>query len=198
MRNGFLQLAHRAPRRYLVVDAGQPPEAVAAAVRERLEPMLPLTAEQQEQAEREQAEAEERARLLAEKEAAEREAAAEKARAEKAEAQRLAAERRAEERARREQGKQEQAQAKAAEEAARREEQERLAAERERERVAAEQVDVAAHEEALRRRHGTDAQDAATTARIPSVQQRTTRTRRLDDEIFSLSDPDADDPWDPR
>ncbi len=198
VRNGFLQMARRAPRRYLVVDAGQPPEVVAAAVRERLEPMLPLTAEQQELAERERVEAEERARLLAEKEAAEREAAAERARAEKAEAQRLAAERRAEERAGREQDKQEQAQAKAAEEAARREEQERLAAERERERVAAEQVDVAAHEEALRRRHDTDAQDAATTARIPSVQQRSPRTRRLDDEIFSLSDPDADDPWDPR
>ncbi len=199
VRHGFLQMAHRAPRRYLVVDASQPAEVVAAAVRERLEPMLPLTAQQQEQAERERREAEERARLEAERQQAEREAAAEKARADKAEAQRLAAERKAEQRAQREREQLEEQERRAVEDARRRQQEAREQAERERERARQSEVDVAAHEEALRRRHRAGEQDAARTAQLPAVgTSPTTRTRRLDDEIFSLSDPDADDPWDPR
>jgi dTMP kinase len=41
VREGFLDLAGAAPERYLVLDAGLPPEQVHAAVRARLEPLLP-------------------------------------------------------------------------------------------------------------------------------------------------------------
>ncbi len=205
VRHGFLQLAHRAPRRYLVVDAARSTEQVAAAVRERLEPMLPLTSDQQEQLERERLEAEGQARARAAREQAEREAAAEKEQQEKADALRLVAEKKAVERARREQARQADQERRAAEEARRREEQAQqqaqltqVQAERAQQRAHQDHADVAAHEEALRRRHRTDEHDAATTAQMPSVRQPLTRTRALDDEIFSLSDPDADDPWEPR
>ncbi len=41
VRQGFLDLAGQAPERYLVVPAGQSPEVVAVAVRERVAPLLP-------------------------------------------------------------------------------------------------------------------------------------------------------------
>lgn len=41
VRRSFLDLAGREPERYLVVDGSQSPDAVAAAVRARLEPQLP-------------------------------------------------------------------------------------------------------------------------------------------------------------
>jgi dTMP kinase len=41
VREAFLDLAAAAPERYVVVDAGLPTEAVHAAVRRRLEPLLP-------------------------------------------------------------------------------------------------------------------------------------------------------------
>jgi dTMP kinase len=81
VREQFLQLARRSGARHLVVDATRPADEVAAQIRERLAPMLPLSeqeavaleearraeqeqrrAEAEERAHRQQLEAEERAR----------------------------------------------------------------------------------------------------------------------------------------
>jgi dTMP kinase len=43
VRYAFLDLAAAEPHRYLVLDAGRPPEEIAAAVLERVAPMLPAT-----------------------------------------------------------------------------------------------------------------------------------------------------------
>ena len=78
MRERFLELARRGGSRYLVVDATRPPDEVTAAVRARLEPVLPLSATQQaEIAEARRLQEEERrvaeaARLLEEARAAAR------------------------------------------------------------------------------------------------------------------------------
>jgi dTMP kinase len=56
VRAEFLRIAEQYPERYLVVDAVRDPEAVFAAIRERLDGVLPLSP-------REQAEVEERRRL---------------------------------------------------------------------------------------------------------------------------------------
>ncbi|MFJ4617343.1 dTMP kinase [Streptomyces sp. NPDC088812] len=131
VRSGFLTLAAADPGRYLVVDAGQEPEAVTSVVRARLDRMLPLSEAEiraQEEARRKAEEearkkAEEEARRKAEEERLERERQEqlaklraeeeERKRRELEEAQRREAERQAEEARRR------------AEEAARRAEEER-------------------------------------------------------------------------
>ncbi|SDQ17495.1 thymidylate kinase [Quadrisphaera sp. DSM 44207] len=74
VRERFLALARRNPRRYLVVDAAGTPEEVASRVRERLEPLLPLSPRQLAEAEAARLEAE-RARQEAERALAEAEAA---------------------------------------------------------------------------------------------------------------------------
>ncbi|MFH8805021.1 dTMP kinase [Streptomyces sp. NPDC017936] len=132
VRSGFLTLASADPGRYLVVDAGQEPEAVTAVVRARLDRMLPLSEAEvraQEEARRKAEEearkkAEEEARRKAEEERLERERQEqlarlraeeeERKRRELEEAQRREAERQAEEARQR------------AEEAARRAEEERV------------------------------------------------------------------------
>jgi dTMP kinase len=43
VRYAFLDLAAAEPHRYLVLDAGRPPEEIAAAVLDRVAPMLPTT-----------------------------------------------------------------------------------------------------------------------------------------------------------
>jgi dTMP kinase len=149
VRSGFLTLAAADPGRYLVVDAGQEPEAVTATVRARLDRMLPLSEAEikaQEEARRKAEEearrkAEEEARRKAEEERLERERQEqlarlraeeeERKRRELEEAQRREAERQAEEARQR------------AEEAARRAEEERL-------RLLAEEK-ARAEEEARRR-----------------------------------------------
>ncbi|MGW1977240.1 dTMP kinase [Streptomyces sp. NPDC001889] len=115
VRSGFLTLAASDPARYLVVDAGQEPEAVTTVVRHRLDRILPLSAAEVEARAEARRKAEEEIRRKAEEEAAR-----------KAEEERLERERqeqltklRAEEEARR----------KAEEEAARQREAERLAEE---------------------------------------------------------------------
>lgn len=138
VRRGFLALAAADPSRYLVVDAGQEPEAVATAVRHRLDRELPLSEQEIracEEAERRAAEearrrAEEEARRRAEEERQEKErqeqlaklraAEEERRQAELEEARREEAERQAEE-ARR---KAEEARRRAEEEARRRAEEE--------------------------------------------------------------------------
>jgi len=91
VRERFLDLARRGGPRYLVVDATGHPDEVAAAIRARLEPVLPLSAAQREEREAARRAAEERSRVEAElrrlEEARQRAAAQEQARREAAEAE---------------------------------------------------------------------------------------------------------------
>ncbi|MFD9432696.1 dTMP kinase [Streptomyces sp. NPDC060002] len=70
VRSGFLTLAAADPGRYLVVDAAQEPEAVTAAVRHRLDQLLPLSEAEIKAQEEARRKAEEEARRKAEEEAA--------------------------------------------------------------------------------------------------------------------------------
>ncbi|MFE6102452.1 dTMP kinase [Streptomyces laurentii] len=152
VRAGFLALAAGDPGRYLVVDAGQDPEAVTAVVRHRLDRMLPLSEAEVKAQEEARKAAEEEARRKAEEEAArkaeeerlERERQAqlaklraeeeERKRREEEEARRIEAERQAEEARQRaeeariaaEAAAEEERKRREAEEKVRREEQERL------------------------------------------------------------------------
>jgi dTMP kinase len=90
VRERFLALARRGGARYLVVDATRPPEEVGAAIRARLQPVLPLSPVQRRERE-ESRRAEEERRRLAEaarklEEARARADAEERARREAAEA----------------------------------------------------------------------------------------------------------------
>ncbi|MGW3561192.1 dTMP kinase, partial [Streptomyces sp. NPDC000963] len=154
VRAGFLALAAADPARYLVVDAGQEPEAVTTVVRHRLDRMLPLSEAEVKAAEEARRKAEEEARRKAEEEAAR-----------KAEEERLERERQAqlaklraeeEERKRREEEEARRLEAeRKAEEARRKAEEERIAAERaaeeERRRLAAEEKARKEEEERLRK-----------------------------------------------
>ncbi|MEU4892422.1 dTMP kinase [Streptomyces sp. NPDC044780] len=149
VRAGFLALAAADPARYLVVDAGQLPEAVTSAVRHRLDRMLPLSEAEVKAQEEARKAAEEEARRRAEEEAArkaeeerleaERQAALAKARAEEEERKR----REEEEARRREAERQAEAARQRAEDARRR-------AEEERKRIEAEDRARAAEEERRR------------------------------------------------
>ncbi|MER8004935.1 dTMP kinase [Streptomyces sp. NPDC094149] len=161
VRSGFLTLAAADPGRYLVVDAGQEPEAVTTVVRHRLDQLLPLSEQEIREQEEARRKAEEEARRKAEEEAArkaeeerlerERQEQLAKLRAEEEErkrreleeAQRREAERQAEEARRR------------AEEAARRaeEERQRLLAE---EKARAEEETRRKAEEERRRRQAEE------------------------------------------
>ncbi|MBO4255506.1 dTMP kinase [Streptomyces griseorubiginosus] len=183
VRSGFLTLAAADPGRYLVVDAGQEPEAVTTVVRHRLDQMLPLS--EQEIREREEARkaAEEEARRKAEEEAArkaeeerlerERQEQLAKLRAEEEErkrreleeAQRREAERQAEEARRRAEEAarraEEERQRLLAEEKARAEEEARRKAEEERRRKQAEEeARLRAEAEALRLEKQRKAEEA--------------------------------------
>ncbi|MDH6441070.1 dTMP kinase [Streptomyces sp. SAI-144] len=70
VRSGFLTLAAADAGRYLVVDAGQEPEAVTTVVRHRLDQMLPLSEQEIREQEEARRKAEEEARRKAEEEAA--------------------------------------------------------------------------------------------------------------------------------
>lgn len=150
VRTGFLTLAAADPGRYLVVDAGQLPEAITTVVRHRLDRMLPLSEAELEAQEAARKAAEEEARRRAEEEAArkaeeerlerERQEALAKARAEEEERKR----RELEEARRREAERQ-------AEEARKRAEDARRRAEEERKRIEAEDRARALEEERRRR-----------------------------------------------
>ncbi len=199
VRHAFLAVARRTPRRYLVLDATLDPQVIATQVRERLEPMLPLSGAQQEEAVREQ---QERERQQAEQERA----AAERERLE-VERQRLEAERRRAETERRRVSEREaaaraadqQAEHRAREQAVRAQS-ERIAAEQAAEQKAAKAaleqnarahraaVEAKAHEEALRRQRRAGGADQSTTAQLPVVPQVPDPTTKLDlgEELFSL------------
>ncbi|MGW5352563.1 dTMP kinase [Streptomyces sp. NPDC004031] len=138
VRAGFLTLAAADPGRYLVLDAGQDPEAVTTLIRHRLDELLPLSEQEIEaRAEAERKAAEEAARLAAE------------------EAARKAEEER-QERERREQ----------LEKLRREEEERRLAAEEAARQEIAERKAAQEAEEARRRQEEADRLAAAEAARI--------------------------------
>jgi dTMP kinase len=149
VRSGFLTLAAADPGRYLVVDAGQEPEAVTTVIRHRLDRVLPLS--EAEIAAREEArrKAEEEARRKAEEEAARK---AEEERLERERQEQLAKLRaEEEERKRRELEEAQRREAeRQAEEARRRAEEARRRAEEERQRLLAEEK-ARAEEEARRK-----------------------------------------------
>lgn len=150
VRTGFLTLAAADPGRYLVVDAGQEPEAVTTVVRHRLDQLLPLSAaeitaqEEARKAAEEEARrrAEEEARRKAEEERLERERQEQLARLRAEEEERK---RREEEEARRREAERQ------AEEARQRAEEARLRAEEERRRREAEEKSRQEEQERLRR-----------------------------------------------
>ncbi|MGA5552319.1 dTMP kinase [Streptomyces pseudogriseolus] len=149
VRSGFLTLAAADPGRYLVVDAGQEPEAVTTVIRHRLDRVLPLS--EAEIAAREEArrKAEEEARRKAEEEAARK---AEEERLERERQEQLAKLRaEEEERKRRELEEAQRREAeRQAEEARLRAEEARRRAEEERQRLLAEEK-ARAEEEARRK-----------------------------------------------
>ncbi|MEU8758572.1 dTMP kinase [Streptomyces sp. NPDC048659] len=150
VRAGFLALAAADPGRYLVVDAGQEPEAVTTAVRHRLDRVLPLSEAEVKAQEEARRKAEEDARRRAEEEAARK---AEEERLER-ERQEQLAKLRAEEEARRKAEEEEARRLEAerqAEEARRRAEEARVAAEEERKRREAEEKARLAEEERRRK-----------------------------------------------
>ncbi|WP_328398216.1 dTMP kinase [Streptomyces sp. NBC_00390] len=149
VRAGFLTLAAGDPGRYLVVDAGQEPEAVATVVRHRLDQLLPLSEAEITAREEARKAAEEAARRKAEEEAARK---AEEERLERERQEQLARLRAEEEERKRrelEEARQREAE-RQAEEARRRAEEARLRADEERRRREAEEK--ARREEEDRRR----------------------------------------------
>ncbi|MEU9396129.1 dTMP kinase [Streptomyces sp. NPDC048324] len=149
VRSGFLTLAAADPGRYLVVDAGQEPEAVTTVVRHRLDQMLPLSEQEIREQEEARKKAEEEARRKAEEEAARK---AEEERLERERQEQLAKLRaEEEERKRRELEEAQRREAeRQAEEARRRAEEAARRAEEERQRLLAEEK-ARAEEEARRK-----------------------------------------------
>lgn len=150
VRSAFLTLAAAAPARYLVVDAGQEPEAVTTVIRHRLDTLLPLSDAEVKARDEARKAAEEEARRRAEEEAARK---AEEERQERERQEQLARLRAEEEE--RKQRELEEAQHREAErqaEAARqRAEAARRRAEEEQARLLAEEAARAAEEERRRR-----------------------------------------------
>ncbi|MGW2189350.1 dTMP kinase [Streptomyces sp. NPDC001719] len=178
VRTGFLTLAAADPARYLVVDAGQEPEAVSTVVRHRLDEVLPLSAQEIEAREQARKAAEEEARRKAEEEAArkaeeerlerERQAQLAKLRAEEEERKR----REAEEARRKEE-------ARLAEEARQRAEEARLLAEQERKRREAEERTRAAEQERLRKQAEEEAR-----LRAEAEERRLEKQRKAEEALL--------------
>jgi len=221
VRQRFLTLARRTPRRYLVVDADAAPEEVARRVRAGLEPLLPPSpaerarrAAEVEAAERFRREAE-RVRAQAEQDAREVAEAARRAEGERREAQR--ARTREEKDVARSEAR-ERSEAARARAVADREETQRLREEQaEADRLDAERAERAGREEAEREEAvRLDAERAAAEREALALRDREStqpiavpgqgpaeRTRQmpavgshraLDEELFSLGDPD-DTEW---
>ncbi|MFF9241567.1 dTMP kinase [Streptomyces sp. NPDC014801] len=149
VRSGFLTLAAADPGRYLVVDAGQEPEAVTTVIRHRLDQVLPLSEAEIKAQEEARRKAEEEARRKAEEEAARKAEEERLERERQEELARLRAEE--EERKRRELEEAQRREAeRQAEEARQRAEEARRRAEEERARLLAEEK-ARAEEEARRR-----------------------------------------------
>ncbi|MFI8422361.1 dTMP kinase [Streptomyces sp. NPDC085479] len=171
VRAGFLALAAADPSRYLVVDAGQEPEAVTTVVRHRLDRMLPLSEAEVKAAEEARRKAEEEARRKAEEEAARK---AEEERLERERQEQLAKLRaEEEERKRREEEEARRLEAeRQAEEARRKAEEARLAAEEEARRLAAEEKARREEEERLRKQAEEEARLRAEAEALRQEKQR--------------------------
>ncbi|MFI2764564.1 dTMP kinase [Streptomyces echinatus] len=223
VRAGFLTLAASDPGRYLIVDAGQEPEAVTTVIRHRLDTVLPLSEAEIEAREEARRQAEEEARRKAEEEAArkaeeerlERERQEqlarlraeeeERKRRELEEAQRREAERQAEEaRLRAEEAArraEEERQRLLAEEKARAEEEARRKAEEERRRrQAEEEARVRAEEEArqARLRAEEDARRLEAQRKAEEALLRAEEARRQAAEAAAAADAAARRPSAPR
>ncbi|WP_338484569.1 dTMP kinase [Streptomyces sp. SCSIO 75703] len=185
VRSGFLALAAADPGRYLVVDAGQEPEAVTAVVRHRLDQVLPLSEAEIRAREEARRKAEEEARRKAEEEAARKAEEERLERERQEELERLRAEE--EERKRRELEEAQRREAeRQAEEARRRAEEARRKAEEERARVLAEEK-ARAEEEARRRaeeeRRRKQAEEEAR-LRAEAEAQRLEKQRRAEEALI--------------
>ena len=219
VRERYLHVARRGGHRYLVVDGTLDPDEVAAAVRARLEPLLPLSQKEHDEIEQARRRDEEQQRSAAEeqarREAAEAEANARRAAAE-AEERALREKIAAEERAAREAERRAAAEAKraAAEEARQRAREEkarrRAQAVDERERRKAEAEAARAADEAEKARRVMEAAEArreqaeraargrhhgedtvpTVTGRPPYDDDPPTRTLSLSDELFGADDDD--------
>ncbi|MGW2490547.1 dTMP kinase [Streptomyces sp. NPDC001606] len=222
VRAGFLTLAAADPGRYLVVDAGQEPEAVTTVIRHRLDTVLPLSEAEIKAQEEARKKAEEEARRKAEEEAArkaeeerlERERQEqlarlraeeeERKRRELEEAQRREAERQAEEARRRAEEAarraEEERQRLLAEEKARAEEEARRKAEQERLRKQAEEeARLRAEEEArqARLRAEEEARRLAAQRKAEEALLRAEEARRQAAEAAAAADAVADRPGKP-
>ncbi|MEU7045988.1 dTMP kinase [Streptomyces varsoviensis] len=178
VRAGFLTLAAADPTRYLVVDAGQEPEAVTTVVRHRLDHLLPLSESELKAQEEARKAAEEEARRKAEEEAARK---AEEERLERERQEQLAKLRAEEEERKRrelEEARRLEAERKA-EEARKAEEEAARKAEEERKRREAEERARAAEQERLRKQHEEEAR-----LRAEAEARRLEKQRRAEEALL--------------
>ncbi|MFI9203923.1 dTMP kinase [Streptomyces sp. NPDC053048] len=178
VRAGFLTLAAADPARYLVVDAGQEPDAVSTVVRHRLDRMLPLSAAEIAAREAARKAAEEEARRKAEEEAARK---AEEARLERERQEQLARLRAEEEERKRREAEEARLreEARLAEEARRRAEEARRQAEEERRRREAEEAARAAEQERLRKQAAEEAR-----LRAEAEERRLEKQRKAEEALL--------------
>lgn len=178
VRSGFLTLAAADPARYLVVDAGQEPEAVTTVVRHRLDQVLPLSESELKAQEEARKAAEEEARRKAEEEAARK---AEEERKERERQEQLAKLRAEEEERKRREAEEAKAReaARQAEEARQRAEEARRAAEEERRRREAEEKARAEEQERLRRRAEEEAR-----LRAEAEERRKEKQRKAEEALL--------------
>ncbi|MBC2875801.1 dTMP kinase [Streptomyces sp. TYQ1024] len=178
VRKGFLALAAADPARYLVVDAGQEPEAVTTVVRHRLDEVLPLSAQEIEAREEARRAAEAEARRKAEEEAARK---AEEERLERERQEQLAKLRaEEEERKRREAEEARRLEAeRQAEEARKRAEEARRLADEERRRREAEERARAAEQERLRKQAEEEAR-----LRAEAEERRREKQRKAEEALL--------------
>lgn len=178
VRAGFLTLAAADPARYLVVDAGQEPEAVTTVVRHRLDEVLPLSEAEKEAQEEARRKAEEEARRKAEEEAARKaeEERQERERQEQLEKLRVEEEERKRREAELERQREE---ARRAEEARKQAEEARRIAEEERQRREAEEQQREAEQERLRQRAAEEAR-----LRAEAEERRLERQRKAEEALL--------------
>ncbi|MFI1971572.1 dTMP kinase [Streptomyces cinnamoneus] len=178
VRTGFLTLAAADPARYLVVDAGQEPEAITKVVRHRLDQLLPLSAAEIEAREAARKAAEEEARRKAEEEAARK---AEEERLERERQEQLAKLRAEEEERKRREAEEARLreEARLAEEARQRAEEARRKAEEERKRREAEERARAAEQERLRKQAEEEAR-----LRAEAEERRLEKQRKAEEALL--------------
>ncbi|MER5948934.1 dTMP kinase [Streptomyces sp. NPDC001904] len=178
VRSGFLTLAAGDPGRYLVVDAGQEPEAVTTVIRHRLDTLLPLSEAEIQAREEARKAAEEEARRKAEEEAARK---AEEERVERERQEQLAKLRaEEEERKRRELEEAQRIEAeRQAEEARKRAEESRRKAEEERVRLLAEEAARKAEDERRQRQAEEEAR-----LRAEAEERRLEKQRKAEEALL--------------